>query len=81
MTVNVVVDFIREATESERLSQAGLREEEDLFASVWDSLKNRWAWLAVNLVTAFIASRVIGAFEHSIENWWHLRHSCPSWLG
>jgi magnesium transporter len=30
---------------------------------VWDSVKNRWAWLAVNLVTAFIASRVIGAFE------------------
>jgi magnesium transporter len=41
--------------------------EEDIFASVWDSVKNRWAWLAVNLVTAFIASRVIGAFEDSIE--------------
>jgi len=67
VTVNVVVDFIREESENERLSQAGLREEEDLFASVWDSLKNRWAWLAVNLVTAFIASRVIGAFENSIE--------------
>jgi magnesium transporter len=33
---------------------------------VLDSFKNRWAWLAVNLVTAFIASRVIGAFEDSI---------------
>jgi magnesium transporter len=33
---------------------------------VWNSFKNRWAWLAVNLVTAFIASRVIGAFEGSI---------------
>jgi len=67
VTVNVVVDFIREQSESERLAQAGLREEEDIFASVWDSLKNRWTWLAVNLVTAFVASRVIGAFEHSIE--------------
>jgi magnesium transporter len=44
-----------------------LREDEDLFASVWKSVKNRWTWLAVNLVTAFIASRVIGAFEGSIS--------------
>jgi len=61
------VDFIREETESELLNQAGLKEGEDIFAPVWDSVKNRWAWLAVNLVTAFIASRVIGAFEGSIE--------------
>ncbi|PKO92336.1 MAG: magnesium transporter [Betaproteobacteria bacterium HGW-Betaproteobacteria-10] len=67
VTVNAVVDFIREEAESEQLAQAGLREEEDIFASVWDSVKNRWAWLAVNLVTAFLASRVIGAFEGSIE--------------
>ena len=46
---------------------AGLREEEDIFASVWKSVRNRWAWLAVNLVTAFMASRVIGLFEGSIE--------------
>jgi magnesium transporter len=44
-----------------------LREEEDIFASVWKSVRNRWAWLATNLITAFIASRVIGLFEHSIE--------------
>lgn len=67
VTVNDVVDFIREEAESEQLAQAGLREEEDIFASVWDSVKNRWAWLALNLVTAFVASRVIGAFEGSIE--------------
>ena len=67
VTVNSVVDFIREETDSEKLSAGGLREEEDLFASVWSSVKNRWTWLAVNLVTAFIASRVIGIFEGSIE--------------
>jgi magnesium transporter len=67
VTVNAVVDLIREESESERLSSAGLKEEEDIFASVWDSVRNRWAWLAANLVTAFIASRVIGAFEASIE--------------
>jgi magnesium transporter len=67
LTVADVVDFIREESEHEILAHAGLREEEDIFASVWDSVKNRWAWLAINLVTAFIASRVIGAFEGSIE--------------
>ena len=67
VTVNAVVDYIRESTETEQLSRAGLREGEDIFASVWDSVKNRWAWLAINMVTAFIASRVIGAFEGSIE--------------
>jgi len=67
LTVDAVVDYIREASEAERLKASGLREEEDLFAPVWDSLKNRWTWLAINLVTAFIASRVIGAFETSIE--------------
>ncbi|WP_306606406.1 magnesium transporter [Azonexus sp.] len=67
VTVNDVVDYIREEAEQEQLAHAGLKEEEDIFASVWDSVKNRWAWLAVNLVTAFLASRVIGAFEGSIE--------------
>jgi magnesium transporter len=67
VTVASVVDYIREESEAERLSQAGLREEEDIFAPVMDSVRNRWAWLAINLVTAFIASRVIGAFEGSIE--------------
>jgi magnesium transporter len=65
--VNAVMDFIREESESEALSLAGLLQEEDLFAPVWKSFKNRWTWLAINLVTAFIASRVIGVFEDSIE--------------
>ena len=67
IAVDAMVDLIREEGEAEALSRAGLREEEDIFASVWRSVRNRWAWLAINLVTAFIASRVIGLFEHSIE--------------
>lgn len=67
LTVDAVMDFIREESESEMLSMAGLREEEDLFASVWKSVQNRWTWLSINLVTAFVASRVIGLFEGSIE--------------
>ncbi|MBS1217644.1 MAG: Mg2+ transporter MgtE, partial [Proteobacteria bacterium] len=66
LTINAVVDYIREAKDSEILSAGGLQEEEDLFASVWKSVRNRWAWLAINLITAFIASRVIGIFENSI---------------
>ena len=66
VTVDEILDFVRERGQEEVLAQAGLREEEDVFASVWASFRNRWAWLAINLVTAFIASRVIGAFEGSI---------------
>jgi magnesium transporter len=62
-----VVDVIREESEEQVLAKAGLREEEDLFSSVWKSAKNRWLWLAVNMCTAFFASRVIGAFEGTIE--------------
>jgi magnesium transporter len=67
ITIDAMVDVLREESESEALSRGGLREEEDIFASVWASLKNRWSWLAINLITAFIASRVIGLFEGSIE--------------
>ena len=67
ITVNAVMDFIRDESESDMLSMAGLREEEDFFASIWKSVQNRWAWLAINLVTALVASRVIGLFEGSIE--------------
>lgn len=67
ITIDEMVDVIREESETDMLNMAGLREEEDLFAPVVDSVKNRWIWLAVNLCTAFIASRVIGMFEHSIE--------------
>jgi len=67
LAVNSVVDYVRRRSAEARLAESGLREEEDIFAPVLNSFKNRWTWLAVNLVTAFIASRVIGAFEGSIE--------------
>ena len=67
LSVDAVVDHIREAAEYEKLSMAGLKEDEDIFSSIWKSVKNRWAWLAINLITAIIASRVIGVFEGSIE--------------
>ncbi|MGH8595747.1 MAG: magnesium transporter, partial [Gammaproteobacteria bacterium] len=60
ITVDAVMDYRRETSERDRLKQVGLNQDEDLFAPIWKSAKNRWAWLAINLVTAFIASRVIG---------------------
>jgi len=66
LTVDAVVDYIRQRNAQSQLAEGGLSQEEDVFASVADSFRNRWAWLAINMVTAFIASRVIGAFEGSI---------------
>ncbi|MDC0183161.1 magnesium transporter [Nitrosomonadales bacterium] len=66
LTVDAVMDYIREESETEKLSLVGLREE-DMFSTIWKSVQNRWAWLAINLITALIASRVIGIFEGSIE--------------
>jgi magnesium transporter len=66
LTVDAVVDYIRQKSAESQLAEAGLAQEEDIFAPVLNSFKNRWSWLAINLVTAFIASRVIGAFEGSI---------------
>lgn len=67
VTIDAMVDVIREESEADARGRVGLREEEDIFASVWSSVRNRWAWLAINLVTAFIASRVIDLFHGSIE--------------
>src|SRR5213075_927443 len=67
VTVDSVLDYVRERKEAQELGKVGLREEEDIFSSVWASAKNRAPWLALNLCTAFVASRVVGAFEGSIE--------------
>jgi magnesium transporter len=66
VTVDSVLEYVRDRQEQQELGKVGLREEEDIFASVWASAKNRGPWLALNLCTAFIASRVVGAFEGSI---------------
>lgn len=66
VTVDSVMDEIKQRTQSESLRQVGLTEEEDLYAPVRKSARNRWPWLGVNLLTAFAASRVIGAFEEVI---------------
>lgn len=66
ITIDDVVDVIRAEARQSLMGMAGLQEEEDLFAPVWKKAQNRWPWLAVNLMTAFVASRIVGAFEHTI---------------
>ncbi|XXZ07513.1 magnesium transporter [Sorangium sp. So ce302] len=68
LTVDVMMDFLRRQAQSEALLRAGLAGEEDYFAPPWTSAKNRWLWLFVNLLTAFLASRVIGIFESTIQD-------------
>jgi magnesium transporter len=67
LTIEQVVDIIREEGEEQALSNAGLREEEDVFAGLWDSLLNRGPWLLLNLFTASFAAFVASRFEGTVE--------------
>lgn len=67
ITIDDVVDVIRDEAEHSMLSMAGLGEDEDTFATVKRSVHRRSVWLAVNLLTAFLASWVIGLFETTIQ--------------
>jgi len=67
ITVDDVIDVIREQSAHSFMSAAGLNEEEDIFAPVVDSTRRRSLWLGINLATAFLAAWVIGRFEATIE--------------
>lgn len=67
LTIAEIVDIIRDENNQDTFASAGFQDEEDVFASVFTAVKNRWMWLAINLMTAFFASRVIGIFEGTIE--------------
>jgi magnesium transporter len=67
ITVDDVMDVIRDEAEHSMLSMAGLDEEEDLFAPITQRARRRAIWLGINLMTAFVAARVVGLFEASIE--------------
>jgi len=66
LCVDNILDYIREKSNEDILSQAGVSEEEDLFSSVWKSARNRWGWLLINIATAFASTRIIGVFEDII---------------
>jgi len=67
VTIDEIVDVVYEETDNDMRAMGGLSAEEDVYAPVSKAVKTRWAWLAVNLCTAFIASRVIDGFEHTIS--------------
>lgn len=67
ITIDDVVDIIREEGEHQFMGQAGLSESEDMFAPVLASTRRRATWLGVNLLTAFLASWVIGQFELALS--------------
>ena len=67
ITIDDVVDVIREEADHSLMSMAGLDEEQDTFAPIRQTSQRRAIWLGINLLTAFIASFVIGLFEGTIE--------------
>jgi magnesium transporter len=67
ITIDDVVDVIREDADHSFMSSAGLNDEEDTFAPVMKAAPRRAVWLGVNLVTAFIAAGVINLFQDTIE--------------
>ena len=67
ITIDDVVDVIRDEAEHSVMSMAGLDEEEDVFAPVMQSSKRRSVWLGVNLITVFIAVFFIGLFEATLQ--------------
>jgi magnesium transporter len=67
ITIDDVVDVIREEAEHSVLTMAGLDEDDDIFAPVAHSARRRWVWLGVNLITALLAALVLYAFEPTLE--------------
>ena len=67
ITIDDVVDVIRDQAEHSVMSMVGLDEDEDVFAPIIQSSKKRSIWLGVNLITAFIAVYFIGLFEATLQ--------------
>ncbi|WP_227367965.1 magnesium transporter [Halomonas sp. M20] len=67
ITIDDVVDVIRDDAEHQVMSMAGLDEDEDTFAPAWRTSRRRAVWLGINLITAFMAAAVIGMFESTIQ--------------
>jgi magnesium transporter len=68
ITIDDVVDIIREQAEHQALSAAGVDEDEDLFSPVPRAFRRRVVWLGINLGTAFLASSVVGQFQGTIDH-------------
>lgn len=67
ISVDDVVDVIRDEAEHTVLTMAGLDEEDDMFAPTVQTALRRWVWLGVNLITAFVAAFVLYSFEPTLD--------------
>jgi len=67
ITIDDVVDVMRDEAEQEIMRRAGLSKATDMFGPIIPSAGRRAIWLGVNLINAFIAAWVIGLFEDSID--------------
>lgn len=67
ITIDDVVDVIRDEGDHSIMGQAGLSEEEDMFLPVLQTSRRRGIWLGINLLTAFLAAYVIGIFENILD--------------
>jgi len=67
ITIDDVVDVIRDEADRSFMGKAGLSEEEDMFSPVLPTSRRRGVWLGINLLTAFLAAYVIGFFENILE--------------
>ncbi|PKF60455.1 magnesium transporter [Psychromonas sp. psych-6C06] len=67
ITIDDVVDIIRENAEHSMMGMAGMDDDEDTFAPILPSAKRRTVWLSINLIAAFIAASVSNMFEATLE--------------
>ncbi|MFE8152035.1 magnesium transporter [Brenneria goodwinii] len=68
LTVEDIVDVVNKESDSNLRRSGGLTPSEDVYAPVYKAVRNRWTWLAINLCTAMVASRVIGLFENTLSH-------------
>jgi magnesium transporter len=67
ITVDDIVDVIRDEAEHSLMGAAGLDEEDDMFAPVVQSAQRRALWLGINLATAFLAASVVDLFQTTLD--------------
>lgn len=68
IAIEDIIDRVNQENENNIRKMGGVSQEEDVFAPVTKAVRNRCGWLALNLCTAFVASRVIGLFENTIAH-------------
>ena len=81
ITIDDIVDVCRKKRDDEIKALGGVRADEELSDTVFYTARSRFVWLFVNLITAFVASAVLGLFEDSSRRWWRwpcLRPSSPA---